>query len=322
MTNYFIENKKTGKLELHFEKETYTALTEEQKKTIKSSFLWSRSTGAWVSRCKFPNLYFAKQTAEKIGLTDAGSTGERLTFEEQQERKQGKAEARAEKYDFKATQAKKRGKELQAPIDSMRGDIAFFTQPNINTSAGRAFTRRRERMYESYKKGFEEFKKSEYYIERAEAARQTAEKTKDKGFCQRRIDEATKTVKAQTKNIDSYNATLEKINNGETVKNWEGEILTAEQVEKWIENAEDIREEAIGKIAYYTAIIDDLGGIIGKSDLKPGDLVKIYKWTEPVKFIKGGTKNFTYEFLVPHMVYADGSPMEGKATYAEIEKII
>lgn len=43
----------------------------------------------------------------------------------------------------------------------MHGDIAFFTQPNINSSAGRAFANKR--MFAAYERGFEEFKKSEYY---------------------------------------------------------------------------------------------------------------------------------------------------------------
>ena len=60
----------------------------------------------------------------------------------------------------------------------MRGDVAFFTQPNINSSAGRAFSNRRNKMFAAWEKGFDEFKKSEYYAERAEAARHTAAGTK------------------------------------------------------------------------------------------------------------------------------------------------
>lgn len=56
-------------------------------------------------------------------------------------------------------------------------------------------------MFAAWERGFDEFKKSEYYAERAEAARQTAAETKptDKGFIIRRIKEAEKTIRAQKK---------------------------------------------------------------------------------------------------------------------------
>ena len=74
--NYFILNKETGKLELHFEKSTYAALTDAQKSEIKSNFLWGRRSGCWISRAKEPNLYYARKVAESIGLEDAGTEGE------------------------------------------------------------------------------------------------------------------------------------------------------------------------------------------------------------------------------------------------------
>ena len=49
-SNYYIQNLETGKLELHFDKEAYIALDEATKKKIKSSFLWGRKSGCWISR--------------------------------------------------------------------------------------------------------------------------------------------------------------------------------------------------------------------------------------------------------------------------------
>ena len=68
-------------------------------------------------------------------------------------------------------------------------------------------------MFAAWERGFDEFKKSEYYAKRAEAARQTAAETKstDKGFIIRRIKEAEKTIRAQKKNLESYRKTLEQI---------------------------------------------------------------------------------------------------------------
>ena len=232
MSEYII-NKETGKLELHFDKSDYLALPDNDKKEIKSNFLFSRKTNAWVSRAKFPNLYRAELVAKKLNLMNGGKVGETLSFAEQMERKAERAEARAERYDTRSSNAATRGEALQKPINDMHGDIAFFTQPNINSSAGRAFANKRNRMFAAYERGFEEFKKSEYYAERAAIARQTAEDTKptDKGFCDRRIKDAEKTYRAQKKNIEHYNEYLEKIDSGKEIKRYNGDLITREEVE-------------------------------------------------------------------------------------------
>ena len=41
----YIFNLETTKIELHFEKSEYNALTAEQKADLKSAFLWSRTGG-------------------------------------------------------------------------------------------------------------------------------------------------------------------------------------------------------------------------------------------------------------------------------------
>lgn len=316
-------NLETGKLEMFFDKSEYLALTDEQKSEIKSNFLFSRRSSAWISRCKFPNLCRAEMIAESLGLENTGEMGEKLTFEEQQERKAARAEARAERYDYKAERAEKTAESLQKPINDMHGDIAFFTQPNIDTSAGRAFTRRRNRMWESYERGMQEFRKSAYYQERAETARKTAADTKthDKGFCQRRIDDANRTIRAQKKNIAHYESQLAKLDNGEILKSWNGEVLKRESIEKWLDHSEEIIEDAISKAAYYDALIQEAGGIIDKDTINKGDYVTVSHWGK-VRVVRKGPKNFTFEFLEPHMKYADGSPMQGKAAYAEIKEVI
>ena len=127
MKEYVINNE-TGKLEMRFTKEEYMALSEENKKTIKSNFLFSRKQDAWVSRCKFPNLHHVEQIAQKLGFTNGGKVGEMLSFREQMEQKAERAEARADRYDNRSDKAIERGKQLQKPINDMHGDISFFTQ--------------------------------------------------------------------------------------------------------------------------------------------------------------------------------------------------
>ncbi len=312
-------NLETGKLEMHFDKSEYMALTAEQKSEIKSNFLFSRYNSAWVSRCKFPNLDRAERIAQKLGLTDEGKTGDKLTFEEQQERKADRAERRAERYDYKSDRAAAEGARLQAPIDKMHGDIAFFTQPNINTSAGRAFTRQRNRMWESYERGFEAFRKSEYYAQRAETARKTAAdtKTQDKGFCQRRIDEATASIRKLTKSIEEYNGYMAKIEAGEKPTNKYGwEVTdTPESITSNIERWEEIREDELSKLAYYDALMQTAGGVhYSKENIKPGYIVKLDKhWKGIVEVVSAGTKNIKYRTK-------DGFTLT--ASYAEISEVI
>ena len=320
---YYQINKESGKLELLFSKSEYLALDESTKSSIKSNFLFSRALGGWVSRAKFPNLYHAEQIAKNLGAENRGKTGETLSFAEQQERKAERAEARADRMEYRAEQAEKRGEALQKPIENMHGDIAFFSQPIVNTSAGRAFGRKREKMFAAWERGFEEFKKSEYYTHCAEVARQTAQNAKptDKGFCDRRIAEAEKTIRAQNRNIEEYRAKLARIESGEVITTFSGSALSADTVRGWIENAEEIIEQAISKSVYYRDCLDALGGVqFGKENLSKGDLLIISRWKEPVRFVRGGSKNFTYEFTLAHMTYADGTPMQGKAAYSEIER--
>lgn len=318
MSNY-IMNLETQKIELHFDKADYMALSDDLKKEIKSNFLFSRKSGVWVSRAKFPNLWRAETVAKKLGLENGGSVGETLTFAEQMERKAERAEARAERYDNKSEKAQDRAEALQKPVNDMHGDISFFTQPNINSSAGRAFTNRRNRMFSAWEKGFEEFRKSEYYAERAAAARQTAEDTRpaDKGFIDRRIKDAEKTIKAQRKNIEDYRKYLERIENGEEMKQYNGDILTAEMVQEWIENAELIIENAISKSIYYHECMEEAGGVaFSKDNIKTGYIVELDRWGK-CRVTGTGKVNISYSIME-----GGAAGYGGKAAYAEIKSII
>lgn len=64
---YYIINRETEKLELHFDKSEYQALADDQKSAIKSNFLFSKRGGCWVSRAKIPNLWRAEQVAKGLG---------------------------------------------------------------------------------------------------------------------------------------------------------------------------------------------------------------------------------------------------------------
>nr|DAO63230.1 MAG TPA: protein of unknown function (DUF3560) [Caudoviricetes sp.] len=315
-TYYYILNRETCKLELHFDKADYAALTDAQKQSIKGAFVWGRRSGCWISRCKEPNLWHAKQVAKALGLADAGATGERLSFAKQQERKAEKAERRAERLENAASRAETRGEALQKPITDMRGDVAFFTQPNINSSAGRAFTRQRDRMFAAYEAGFKEFNKSAYYRERAAIAHNTAAQKglQDKGFCARRIKECESNLRKQKKNIDYYDVLKQKLERGKAIKRISGELLTLEVVELWKENELDRMEAELDKLGYYQDALDALGGVTYSQDnIKPGYVVKITRWGD-CTVISTGPQNIT---VLPRRC---ALPLT--AAYAEIENIV
>ena len=93
-------------------------------------------------------------------------------------------------------------------------------------------------MFDAYERGFEEFKKSDYYKNRAEIALATADFTKptDKAFCIRRIEEAEKVIRAQKKNFDHYNELLEKVKSGKIVKRYNGEVITETMIYSWLDS--------------------------------------------------------------------------------------
>ena len=326
-TDYFVVNMETGKLELHFDKATYVALPDEDKKRIKSAFVWGRNAGCWISRCKYPNLYHPRQVAESLGLTDAGREGERLSFADQMALKAERADRRADRYERRADAAEKRGESLQAPIRGMHGDIAFFTQPNVNTSAGRAFTRKRERMWAAFESGFEEFRKSEYWQDRAKCARATAnqKELQDKGFVMRRIREREADIRKLKASVEEYEGFVAAVDRGETPRDRYGfeikrpRAALETQIGLWLERL----EAKLDELGFYQTCLDALGGVqFSRDTLLTGDRVYIGRWKKPVRYLRGGPKNFTYEFLEPHMVYADGTPLQGKAAYAEIVRVL
>jgi hypothetical protein len=272
-------NQETQRLELHFEKSEYMALTEAQKAEIKSAFLWSKASGAWVSRSTNSH-WRAEAIAQKLGHSKEEATGERLTYAEQLDRKTEKAEARAERFEEYAGNAADRAKKLQSALEHHRGDIAFFTQPIIAGHSGsRAFKNYRDRLYARFDKGMEEYKKSSYYQDRAATARATADSTKlkDRVYLDNRIKECNKSLKAYQEHIVSYENQLYRINNGEVILSWHDQKpITPERMEECIQERLEKYEYQQDKLDFFEDCLNSLGGIqYSKENVKKGDNVKI-----------------------------------------------
>ena len=315
MSEYYIVNRETGKLELHFDKSTYAAMTDAQQQTLNGAYVWGGKSGCWISRAKEPNLWRAERIAQEMGFQSAGTTGERLSFAEQQARKAERAEARAARYETYASSAAGHAAELQKPINAMHGDIAFFTQPSINSSAGRAFTRRRDRMFAAFDRGFDELRRSAYWRERAEAARQTAsnDKLQDRAFICRRISECESVLRKLKKFITEYETDKMPQAQAGTLKRYTGEPITVDDVQRQLDKWLDRMEAELDKLGYYQDALDALGGVAYSQDnIKPGYVVKVQQWGK-VRVLSTGPKNFTANS-------GDGCTLTH--SYAEIVEIV
>ena len=306
----YIFNLETTKIELHFEKSQYDALTDAQKKNLKSAFLWSSRGKCWVSRAKEPNLWRAKEVAKALGFTSEKREGERLSFAEQVDRQTERAEQRAERYTAYSEKAAQRAEQLQEPINSMHGDIAFFTQPNINTSAGRAFTKRREAMFNQYEKSFDEYRKSEYFKKRAAALAETNGKYNDPVYLDRRIKECKREINHRKKNILTFERLLIEIENGAEKKRYDGTPITVEVVKRWLDEQLELMEKAIDKQGFLENSLDAIGGIkFNKDNIKIGDIVRMRSFGLG-EMIGKGPVNITYRII------QTGGTLKG--AYAEI----
>ena len=317
---HYVFNLETTKIELHFDKADYDALTNEQRNEIKSAFLWSKWGKCWVSRAKEPNLHRAKQIAHKLGFTDEQREGERLTYAEQVQRQAERAEERANRYDGYAHNAEERAGQLQKPLNGMRGDIAFFTQPIIAGHSGsQSFARRREQMYRQYEKGFEEYRKSEYFKSKAAIARGTASQAQfdNPAYLDRRIKECKKEIRDREKNVIYYEKILCAVESGEEKKWRGGEVVTVEEVRSLIEREFELIEKAMDKQAYLENCLEELGGIrFSKDNIRPGYIVRIGH-RDQVEIISTGPQNVIYKILA-----GGAAGMTLKAAYAEISEIV
>jgi len=275
----FIDNRETLKLELHFDRAEYDALTSDQKGKIKSSYLWSNYGKCWVSRTKYPNHYYADKVARDLGAGEPEKQGERLTMAERLENQAERAETRADRYEEHAANAEKRAEGLQKEFNHLRQDIAWLTQPIIAGHSGsRAFARSRDRVMARYDRGMEEYKKSGYYIDRAETARQTAEqaKLKNAGYLERRIKEQNAIIKKIQQYIVNDENALYKVQNGETVKHFSGDLFTSEELEKAIEKQLERYEFEADKLTFFEDALQSIGGMkYSKENIKAGYIINI-----------------------------------------------
>lgn len=314
MTNY-IKNLETGKIELHFEKAEYNALTDAQKAELKSTYLWSNYGKCWVSRTKEPNTYRAIRTAEKLGFTGCEKTGERLTYAEQLERKAERAENRAERFEEYSENAERRATALQSDFNKYRQDIAWLTQPIIAGHSGsRTFANHRNKVMARYERGMDEYKKSGYYQDRAATARATASMTQLENpvYLDNRIRECNKCLRDLQKSIIAVEQNIYRLQQGETLRMYSGEPATVEGQEERIAELLERYEAQQDKLDFMEDCMSKLGGVsFSKDNIKAGYIVEMQRWGK-CEIVSAGPVNV--QIKTGHSVLTE--------SYAAIVKII
>lgn len=318
MSKYFL-NLETSKIELHFSKSEYLALTDSQKSEIKSTFLWSGKSGGWVSRST-NNHWRAEDIAKKLGLEDGGKIGERLSYSEQLEVKAEKAEARADRFETYSDNAEKRAVSLQSDFNKYRKDWSWLTQPIIAGHSGsQAFGNHKAKVMARYDRGMDEYKKSEYYQDRAATARATADnvKLKDRVYIDKKIKECNKTLKIYQEHIVRYEDALYKVCQGEKITSRSGELLTEDYIEQRIADRLEKYEWEHDKLDFFENCLSDLGGIaFSKDNIKVGYIVKMKRWGK-CEVMAAGPVNVTYKILE-----GGAAGLGGVEPYAAIVEIV
>ena len=192
LSYYLIDS--LGKAELHFDYNDYKQLPAALKDDVKRFFNWSRKRSAWVSKGAWSSYTVQNLVIKKLGLKLKGKK-ERMSFEDQLDRKDRNQAYREGVYERRATQLEERAKALMAMRERYRGDNSFWTQPNVNTSGGRSFTKARERIIENYFKGLNMVEKAANYKEWASnlrAAGRNNEDFKNPGYVFEKLREAEK----------------------------------------------------------------------------------------------------------------------------------
>lgn len=173
--NYYVRNLETGKLNIYTSKVFYDGLTGDHKKTFKDFCLWSRNQECWISKGKAVHCHYLKSRLKELGFVDKGETGEKISFAEQVQRDQERAEQRVERSEARAEKAGEKSEQLYNKAKQMASVIPFGQPVLVGHYSEKSDRNYRERIHNTFGKAFEEQDKEKHYRQKAETARETAE---------------------------------------------------------------------------------------------------------------------------------------------------
>jgi len=242
--SYYVLNS-DNKIELHLNgKEHYQNLPEDAKRNIKKGFIWGRQRGAWVSRSKDSGIPWTMR-GYSIPLKEIE---ERKEYTEAREQKIERAENKAERFDKYEESREKEAKSLQSEFNTLRKDWSWLTQPNVNTTGGRRFTRSRERVMERYNRSFESLNKAESHREYAASLRITASESelKSESYLINRVKEGEKAVRMFLKFEGMYADKLENID------------TQSDEWKIWLTARMNYYQTAFEKLEFFQEALNDL----------------------------------------------------------------
>ena len=193
MSRYYVHNLETDKLNIFTGgKADWMSLPENQRNDIKRACLWSGRYNCWVSRAKAGGTYFLKQALAAAGFEDRGTEGEKLSFAEQVEAKQIRAEDRAERMEAMAEKTEAKAESLHKQSRAITDMIPMGQPILVGHHSEKRHRRDLERSWNKLGQAVAEGEKSAYYADRAATAKQTAEGSQysNPAFLGRRIEEA------------------------------------------------------------------------------------------------------------------------------------
>jgi len=288
---YFL-NQATGKLELHFERSKWFALSEAKKAEVRSVCLWSKRRNCWVSRSTRDHRP-AIALAQSLGLEDGGTVGEQTTFAEKLEAKQERAVERAERAEEQASKARQEAEARfnSRNIETLRG---LQGEPvKLGHHSARRHLALIERADNDMRRGVEALDKATHYDHRAEAAANTADapELRNRAFLDRRIKECEAEIRDLTRRLEH------------------GNDASRERIGRLIRHEEE-------RLTFYRGKLDAIGGIPHSQEtIRVGMHIKArHGWWQ--KVLRVNRRTISGEYLE--------GPCQGwkvKTPFAEIKEV-
>lgn len=195
--NYYQKNLETGKLNIHTNKIFYNGLEHEQKRVFTHYCLWSRKQECWVSKAKAENAGYLKTQLGQLGFKEMPPVGQKLSFQQQVEKEQHRAELRADRSEFKAEKTAEQSERLYEKAKEMSSAIPMGQPILVGHHSEQRDRNYREKIHNTYGKSFELQDKAAYFKEKAGTARYTADglKYRNPKYLQNRIKECDKNLR-------------------------------------------------------------------------------------------------------------------------------
>lgn len=282
---YFVENKETEKLELHFDKVEWSSLKEDLKKHIKRFFLFSRTQGAWVSKSKGENgYYYQKKFAIENGFENKGCIGEYKSFEDQVKEKMERAEYKAERYENLSNKAEKESEQAYSKIRPILDCIPLGQPILVGHHSEKRHRRDLDKVDSAFRQSYELSEKSKYYDEKASHSSYVASGSeyKNPAYLNNRIKEIEAEIRRLKRLIGTEDGVKDPNKN-------------------WLEKLNGLLVKAEDKLSFYNKKLEEIGGVqYNKENLKDITHVKYRGTWYPLKKINQKTVSIGNWLNIPH----------------------